>query len=147
MLWRRSRSRCASGKSSPITATICTWVYWLAASEKNVAAPPSTSLTSPNGVRTVSSAIEPTTTRLIKPPSVSGRDASPPPRALELRPLERAAAGTAARRRDARDQRVQQLLQARVVLIEDADHLVDGHGGDARLALHARIVVGDQRHV
>src|SRR5579883_1237433 len=113
----RRRSRCSSGKSSPTTATTCTCVKLLAASEKNVAAPPSTSFTSPNGVFTVSSAIDPTTTRLI---AVSSRESGA--RASQGRALERVAAGARALARNPRDQHVQEITQARVVLVEHAHH-------------------------
>ena len=55
-------SRCSGGKSSPTTATMRTGAKWQAESEKYEAEPPSASPDSPNGVRTESSATEPTTT-------------------------------------------------------------------------------------
>ena len=61
----RSTSYSASPKSSPTGPTTRTSVKKLAASEKCTAEPPSMRSRSPNGVRTASKAIDPTTTRLI----------------------------------------------------------------------------------
>src|SRR5438309_6336722 len=58
---RRSTSSCSSPKSSPIGPTMRTSLKKLAASAKCTAAPPSIRSRSPNGVLTVSYAIEPTT--------------------------------------------------------------------------------------
>src|SRR5262249_43243565 len=55
--------RCPFGKSPPTTATSRTRAKKEAAYEKKVAEPPSTSSALPNGVRTESSATEPTTSR------------------------------------------------------------------------------------
>src|SRR3954466_13721717 len=62
----RRTSYSASPKSSPTGPTIRTSVKKLAASEKCTAEPPSMRSRSPNGVRTASKAIDPTTTRLME---------------------------------------------------------------------------------
>src|SRR4051812_47942849 len=61
----RSTAYSESPKSSPTGPTTRTSVKELAASEKWTAEPPSMRSRSPNGVRTASKAMDPTTTRLI----------------------------------------------------------------------------------
>src|SRR2546426_12256823 len=67
--------RCSSalGESLPITPTTCTRCRIAPATLKNTAEPPSASAVWPNGVRTESSAIEPTTSRVMSHP-VGGVD-------------------------------------------------------------------------
>ena len=61
---RRERISCSSGpKSSPTGPTTLTSVKKLAASAKCTAEPPSMRSRAPNGVVTLSNAIEPTTVR------------------------------------------------------------------------------------
>src|SRR4051812_22407558 len=71
----RRTSYSASVKSSPTGPTTRTSVKKLAASEKCVADPPSIRSRSPNGVRTASKAIDPTTTRLMRLGTLHSRGA------------------------------------------------------------------------
>ena len=75
----RSTSYSASPKSSPTGPTTRTSVKKLAASEKCTAEPPSMRSRSPNGVRTASKAIDPTTTRLMGADSLDRRCEDPSP--------------------------------------------------------------------
>src|SRR4051794_7857452 len=86
----RSTAYSASPKSSPTGPTTRTSVKKLAASEKWTAVPPSIRSRSPNGVRTASNAIDPTTTRLMRPGSLSS-----PPMSLMLAFASSVAWGTA----------------------------------------------------
>src|SRR5262249_17444298 len=90
------RSRCARGKSSPTAATTRTGAKKLAAYEKYVADPPRASFTSPNGVFTLSSATDPTTTR-----SATGG----PPRARREVPVEQEGQALSGPRRERRRRR------------------------------------------
>src|SRR5256885_15610888 len=68
----RSSSTCSGRKSSPTGPTTLTSVKKLAASAKCTAEPPSMRSRSPNGVRTESNAIEPTTVSDMRPCILSG---------------------------------------------------------------------------
>ena len=67
----RSTAYSSSPKSSPTGPTTRTSVKKLAASEKCTAEPPSMRSRSPKGVLTASKAIDPTTTRLMRPESLA----------------------------------------------------------------------------
>src|SRR5512143_449581 len=81
-----STSKCSSPKSSPTGPTTRTSVKKLAAREKWTAEPPSIRSRSPNGVRTESNAIDPTTVRDISGLAKgSGSDPHPGRGAEEVR--------------------------------------------------------------
>src|SRR3954447_4650027 len=71
---------CSSPKSSPTGPTTRTSVKNDAASEKCTAEPPSMRSRCPKGVFTASKAIEPTTTRLMRPRRLAGLDGNTAPR-------------------------------------------------------------------
>src|SRR6266542_5582700 len=152
----RSSSRCSRGKSLPTAPTTRTWLKKLAEYEKYVADPPRASLTLPNGVWTLSSATEPTTTRSATPgyfprcremPGEEQVEALPGPRREVLRSgddrvPERLRAPAAASVPDERDDPAQDILGHRDILHEVGNHGLDGDGIVLRMP---HVVVGHQR--
>src|SRR5580765_218188 len=147
----RRNSSSLFGKSLPTTATTDTGAKKLAATEKNVAEPPRTFSTLPNGVSTLSNATEPTTTIFTSRSSkvFSGDDAQPVPRLRgNPRPVsddrlrQRGATGTRTRRGQPTRHRGDDRPRALRRILEDAQHLADLDV--ARSGVPA-IVVGDQR--
>src|SRR5436190_15792520 len=77
MSWPRSTPYSSSPKSSPTGPTTRTSVKKDAASEKWTAEPPSIRSRCPKGVWTASKAIDPTTTRLMRPRRLAALDGNP----------------------------------------------------------------------
>src|SRR4051794_29813324 len=127
-------------------ATTCTSVYIEAAREKYEVVPPSTSSTCPNGVFSVSSPRDPTTSTVMLG-CASTRVERGWWHSSDYGSLEGGSAGASALDRDSGHKLGDQRFHSLVVLVEHPNHFLDADGHDVRLTFESDIPVCNERNV